>query len=347
MAKTKILVLGGGAWGTAFASRLSAREKDFSVFLWSRDARASAEIQKERENKRYLPGMTVHDRLEVSSNLETLFENWQQSTNKTHCDYIIFIAVPSSGFLDICSYLKIFDFPQRMKVVSLCKGVMECDEQIVWPTQILGEFFDESDICVLSGPSFAKEVIQGLPFALTCACKNISSAREVAKLLSGNGVRVYAEQDVLGVEIAGVMKNIIAIAAGVCDGLNLGYNARASLITRGLAETSRFGEALGAHPQTFLGLSALGDIVLTATGSLSRNRSVGLDLAEGKSTELILRDLGHVAEGVNSVSKILRCAKSIGVSLPITSGVNSLVNGNLTAVEIVKELLARDQTDER
>jgi glycerol-3-phosphate dehydrogenase (NAD(P)+) len=199
----------------------------------------------------------------------------------------------------------------------------------------------------LSGPSFAEEVARGLPCALTLAARDGGFAREAAALLHGGRMRVYFSADLVGVEVGGAVKNVMAIAAGICDGLALGHNARAALITRGLAEIARLGVAMGASTETIFGLTGAGDLILTATGDLSRNRRVGLQLAQGLPLDKILHDLGHVAEGVHSAQEVARLAASKNVEMPVSDAVNSVLRGKLTPKAAVEQLLSRDPKQER
>lgn len=340
---SSILVLGAGAWGTSFASRMASIKKNKNIFLWCRNSNLANELSSAKVNQRYLPGISISNHLTVSSDLQKLVAKLEE--NDSYMNYLV-IAVPSSSISKLCSLLSKFNFSGSYMLVSLSKGVVEINGELKMSSQVVANHFSNENVCVLSGPSFAQEVALGLPFAMTCASKKIEKARKVAGFLSGTGLRIYASDDPLGVEVAGAMKNVLAIASGVCDGMNLGHNARASLITRGLAETSRLGSTLGANPKTFLGLASLGDLVLTTTGNLSRNRKVGLEIASGKKIDQILSELGHVAEGVLSAPKLLKLGKSMNVSLPITSAVCSLLEGSKSFKEILKDLLSRDQSDE-
>jgi glycerol-3-phosphate dehydrogenase (NAD(P)+) len=234
----------------------------------------------------------------------------------------------------------------RTPFVWLCKGFEEGSGLL--PHQIVEEVLGGEARCgVLSGPSFAAEVARGLPCALTLAARDAAFARESAALLHGGRMRVYYSADLVGVEIGGAVKNVMAIAAGISDGLGLGLNARAALVTRGLAEIARLGAAFGGSPETLFGLAGAGDLILTATGDLSRNRRVGLELARGRKLAEILADLGHVAEGVHSAREVARIAAARGVEMPVTDAVNAVLQGNLAPAKAVELLLSRDPKKER
>jgi glycerol-3-phosphate dehydrogenase (NAD(P)+) len=231
-------------------------------------------------------------------------------------------------------------------LVWLCKGFEEGTGAL--PHQIAaGALGDRARYGALSGPSFAEEVARGLPCALTLASRDAAFAREAAALLHGGRMRVYYSSDLVGVEIGGAVKNVMAIAAGISDGLGLGLNARAALITRGLAEIARLGIALGGQPETFMGLAGAGDLILTATGELSRNRRVGLELARGRSLKEVVASLGHVAEGVHSAREAARLAASRGVEMPVTDAVSAVLEARLAPAAAVERLLARESKMER
>ena len=230
--------------------------------------------------------------------------------------------------------------------MSLCKGVISFEGNNYFPTEFISKLFPKNEICTLSGPSFAAEVARDLPFAISCSSNDISLARKSSFALSHEGMRVYATSDNVGVEVSGAMKNVLAIASGVCDGLKLGLNARASLVTRGMAETVRLGAALGADKDTFLGLAGAGDLFLTTAGNLSRNRKVGREIAQGIKLNKILQNLGHVAEGVYNAPKLFSLGKSKNISLPITREVCCLLNQEKDAKEALSSLLNRKPSDE-
>jgi glycerol-3-phosphate dehydrogenase (NAD(P)+) len=324
----RIAVLGAGAWGTSIASVLGAR---LEVTLWARDAGQAQEIASTRRNERYLPGIALPAAVVVSSDLSKTVSEAR----------LVLAATPVAGLRELLEKIR-----SVTSLVWLCKGFEEGSGAL--PHQIAAEVLGEASRCgALSGPSFAEEVARGLPCALTLASRDTAFAREAAALLHGGRLRVYYSADLVGVEIGGAVKNVMAIAAGISDGLGLGHNARAALITRGLAEITRLGAALGGAPETFMGLAGAGDLILTATGDLSRNRRVGLELAAGRKLDDILKSLGHVAEGVRSANEVARLAAARGVDMPVTDAVNAVLAGKLAPAAAVERLLARDPKKER
>ena len=321
-------VLGAGAWGTAMAKVLAAR---LEVVLWARSAERAQAMAATRRNERYLPGVEIPSTVAITSDLERAQEGAD----------LVLVATPVAGLRDVLQRL---DADARL--VWLCKG-FEQDSGLL-PHEIAAETLGGGARCgALSGPSFAEEVARELPCALTLASAAPRFAREAATLLHGGRMRIYTSADVIGVELCGAVKNVMAIAAGICDGLALGHNARAALITRGLAEIGRLSAALGGRPETALGLAGVGDLILTATGDLSRNRRVGLELARGKSISSILAGLGHVAEGVRSAKEVLRRAAAAKVEMPLSEAVSAVLDGTLTPASAVERLLARDPKQER
>jgi glycerol-3-phosphate dehydrogenase (NAD(P)+) len=324
----RIAVLGAGAWGTAIACVLSPR---LEVALWAQRPGHAEELHDTRRNERYLPGIQVPKLVGVTSDLSRAVAGAQ----------LVLAATPVAGLRDVLQKLE-----TPLPVVWLCKGFEEGTGLL--PHQVAAETLGENARCgALSGPSFAEEVARGLPCALTLASSDVSFARESAALLHGGRMRIYFSTDVVGVEIGGAVKNVMAIAAGISDGLGLGMNSRAALITRGLAEIARLSAALGGQMETVMGLTGAGDLILTATGDLSRNRRVGLDLARGKSLHDILAALGHVAEGVRSAKEVSRLAQAKGVEMPVTDAVNAVLEGSLSPGAAVERLLARDLKKER
>ncbi len=326
----KIAVLGAGAWGTALAISFSQQHQ---VSLWGRDAKHLAALAHNRTNTRYLPDISLPAALAI----ETDFASAIASAD------IALIATSTAGLGDTATL--VHAAKPTLPMIWACKGFNRETGKL--PHEIVGEIIGSSTnygarFGALSGPSFALEVARGLPTALTLACNDFNFAQTMANTLNGGNLRVYSNADLIGVELGGALKNVMAIAAGLCDGLALGMNARAAIITRGLAEMVRLGVAMGGKAETFMGLTGLGDLILTATGSLSRNRSVGIALAEGKSLQQILAELGHVAEGVNSAAIALKLANVYGVNLPITEAVCALLFENAEPRQIVKLLLSRE-----
>jgi glycerol-3-phosphate dehydrogenase (NAD(P)+) len=320
---TRVAVLGAGAWGTAIAGVLAAR---LEVALWARDPAQAGAIARLRRNERYLPAVELPATLAVTSDLSAAVSGVE----------LVLAATPVAGLRELAGRV-----PADCPLVWLCKGFEEGSGLL--PHQIVSQ----KRCGALSGPSFAAEVARGLPCALTLASRDAGFAREAAALLHGGRMRVYYSTDLVGVEIGGAVKNVMAIAAGISDGLGLGLNARAALITRGLAEIVRLGAALGGSAETFFGLAGAGDLILTATGELSRNRRVGLELARGTPLQRILENLGHVAEGVRSAREIARLASAKGVDMPVSDAVNAVLEGAITPAAAVERLLSRDPKQER
>lgn len=336
----KIIVLGAGAWGTALASAAALNHThNGSVTLWARDVAQILSIEKSRENTRYLPGVEIASVLRLSSApLASLTEQLQGAD-------LIVVATPMVALRAMLVALRNCEVP----VAWLCKGF---EASIDGVSGRLGHEVQQSvapqlQAGVLSGPSFAQEVAIGRPTALVAASQHAKVRDALVAAFHSASLRVYANDDVVGVEVGGAVKNVLSIATGLCDGLQLGLNARAALITRGLAEMTRLGLALGAKAETFMGLSGLGDLVLTATGDLSRNRRVGLALSEGLSLTEAVQSLGHVAEGVYSARTVLVRAESLGVRMPITESVVALLDGVLKPRDAVAALMGRDPIAER
>jgi len=327
----KLAVFGAGAWGTAVAVSAAARHE---VVLWARDPAQAALIASQRENRRYLPGIALPSTLAIESGTAVL-ELAQR------CDLAI-IATPMAGLRAMLENLASCDRP----VAWLCKGFEATGAEGLLGHEIQAQVAPRLRGGVLSGPSFALEVAQGRPAALVAASGHQQVREALVGAFHGEALRVYANDDLTGVEVGGAVKNLLAIAAGLCDGLQLGLNARAALITRGLAEMTRLGVALGARAETFMGLSGLGDLVLTATGDLSRNRRVGLLLAQGSSVQQATGSLGHVAEGVLCARAVVARAERLGVDMPISRAVAQLLSGELQPRTAVAQLMARDPAPE-
>jgi glycerol-3-phosphate dehydrogenase (NAD(P)+) len=336
MSARHTVVLGAGAWGTALA--MSAARQSPHVTLWARSPVQAQTLLGERRNQRYLPGVDLPESLAIScADL-----NGAQSP-LIGADVVI-IGTPMAGLREMLHTLR--DHPGV--VAWLCKGFEMPQEgaQGLMGHEVAREVAPQLRSGVLSGPSFALEVARGQPTALVAASAHADVRAALVEALHGPTMRIYANDDVVGVEVGGAVKNVLAIATGLCDGLGLGLNARAALVTRGLAEMQRLGMALGARSETFMGLSGLGDLVLTATGDLSRNRKVGQCLAQGMSLQQAVDSLGHVAEGVYSARTVVQRATALGVDMPISQAVVDLLDGRLQAAEVVKRLMARDPRDE-
>lgn len=322
----KLTVLGAGAWGTALAASWASQH---AVTLWGRNARDLDAMRASRVNSHYLPDCPLPPALAFSGDFDLALENAE----------LVVIAVPSSGLRPTLAALAAR--PALPPVLWVCKGFEPGSRKL--PHQLVAELLPaHTQTGVLSGPSFAQEVAHGYPTALTLASHDRALAQRLAESLSGHRLRIYAHDDVVGVEVGGALKNVMAIAAGICDGLKLGHNARAALITRGLAEMTRLGVRLGGHSETFMGLSGLGDLILTTTGDLSRNRQVGLRLARGQQLDAILKELGHVAEGVTTAREVAALAEELGVDMPIARTVCQILFDGLPAAQAVEALLTRE-----
>ncbi|MDP2264569.1 MAG: NAD(P)H-dependent glycerol-3-phosphate dehydrogenase [Hydrogenophaga sp.] len=335
-----IAVLGAGAWGTALA--ISAARQGHQVSLWARDAAQAADMQAQRQNSRYLPGHGFPPTLAVAHGALSP----DGSTSCLRSASLTIVATPMAGLRGMLEQLSESQAP----LAWLCKG-FEAVPQGVQTPGLLGHEIRAQvapRLCagVLSGPSFAQEVARGQPTALVAASEHASVREALVGAFHCATLRVYANDDIVGVEVGGAVKNVLAIATGLCDGLNLGLNARAALVTRGLAEMTRLGLALGARAETFMGLSGLGDLVLTATGDLSRNRRVGQLLAEGLSLQQAVDSLGHVAEGVYSARTVVQRARALGIEMPISEGVVALLEGRLRPGQAVAALMGRDPKEE-
>jgi glycerol-3-phosphate dehydrogenase (NAD(P)+) len=324
----KIIVFGAGAWGTALAAAAATRHE---VTLWARDGAQAQGLDAARENRRYLPGVALPAQLLVRSDpgITALAAGYD----------LAIVATPMAGLRGLLAQL--CDHPGP--VAWLCKGF---EAPVSGADGLLGheiktQVAPQLKGGVLSGPSFALEVARGQPTALVAASEDAAVRDALVAAFHQGNLRIYANDDLVGVEVGGAVKNVLAIATGLCDGLHLGLNARAALITRGLAEMTRLGVALGARAETFMGLSGLGDLVLTATGDLSRNRQVGLLLAQGQSLEQAVASLGHVAEGVYCARTVVNRARHLGLDMPISQAVVALLDGKLKPTEAVAELMGR------
>ena len=328
----KIVILGTGAWGSALAIN-AARSADagmpqHQVTLWARDSALIASMQAERANPRYLPGVALPENLLLQGGEAALAQ-------ALHGQDLIILATPVSAARSMLHQLRHVGVP----VAWLSKGFEASSGLMVH--EIRAQVAQNLKVGILSGPSFALEVARCQPTALVAASEHADVREALVAAFHNPSLRVYANDDIIGVEVGGAVKNVLAIATGLCDGLALGLNARAALITRGLVEMTRLGVALGARAETFTGLSGLGDLVLTATGDLSRNRKVGLLLAQGKSLPEVLKTLGHVAEGVYCARTVVQRATRLGVDMPIARHVVAVLDGQLQATEAVALLMER------
>jgi glycerol-3-phosphate dehydrogenase (NAD(P)+) len=341
--RLRIAVLGAGSWGTALAAVAARRHP---TMLWARHAGQAADMLAAHENARYLPGVSLPASLAIGSDLDAALAHLAGDDDTVR---LILLGVPVAGLASMCRELAVRlpalgSGPHH--VVWTCKGFEETTGRL--PCEVARDEFGATaglSVGVLSGPSFAREVAQGLPVGLTVASEDARLRTAVTGALHGGAVRVYTSADVIGVEVGGALKNIMAIACGVSDGLMLGTNARAALITRGLAEMTRFGVALGASADTFAGLTGLGDLVLTATGELSRNRRVGMEIGAGRKLADILAG-GMTAEGVRAARAALARAQALGVELPITAAVCAVLFEGVAPMTAVSALLAREAREE-
>jgi glycerol-3-phosphate dehydrogenase (NAD(P)+) len=327
----KIAVLGAGAWGTALAMQLSRRGP---VVLWSHNPQHVAEMAGARCNTRYLGKYPFNDNLSLESDL---------SAAVTGADLILCV-VPTSGGRALLKDIKAHAPVAPLLWAS--KGLEPETSRL--PHEVLQEELGglSSDWGILSGPSFADELARGLPTAVTLASPDENFARRAAAMLHEGNLRVYTSADVTGVSVGGALKNVMAIAAGICDGMEFGNNARAALISRGLAEMTRFGVGLGGKRETFMGLAGAGDLILTCTGQYSRNREVGLRLAGGQTLAQVLQSLGHVAEGVHTTREVMRRASQLKVEMPITCEVDQVLSHGQSPRKALENLLSREQKAE-
>lgn len=326
----RVSVLGAGAWGTALAMAAAPRH---AVWLWARDAAQAQAMAAARANPRYLPGQAWPEALAVTADFQAALDH------ASGPDGLLVVATPMAGLRSTLAQL-----PAGVDVAWLCKGFETGSGRL--GHEIAAEVLPGQRVGVISGPSFAQEVAAGQPTALVAASSHPALADKAVAVFHSPSLRVYTSADVVGVEVGGAVKNVLAIATGIADGMGLGLNARAALITRGLAEISRLGLALGAQLPTFMGLAGLGDLVLTATGDLSRNRRVGLALARGQALPQILAELGHVAEGVPTAATVVARARPLGVDMPLCEAVLALLDGQIRPAEALSRLMQRDARSE-
>ena len=325
----KITLLGAGAWGTALAISLASRHQ---VLLWGRNAGAIQSAEQMRQHQ----GFNLPSELILSADMD------QALAHAGQADGLLIVATSVAGLRPLAERLQQAAVPN---LVWLCKGLEV--GSLLLPHQVVQQVLGSSLPCgALSGPSFAQEVAQGMPCALTIASDSPLLAERVVNALHSPAMRVYSSSDVVGVEVGGAIKNILAIATGIADGLGLGLNARAALITRGLAEITRLGLAMGGQMETFMGLTGMGDLILTCTGDLSRNRRVGLALAQGTPLAQIIQDLGHVAEGVRCAEAVRSLSRQLGVDMPITHAVAGVLFDGDSTADMVRRLLARESKSE-
>ena len=330
----KIGVIGAGAWGTALSNLLA--EKGFKVDLWVFEEEVCADILNERENKVFLPGVSLSENIRPSNDLDHVAANKE----------MLVLVVPSHVFRSVA--VRMVHHPtEEGIIVTATKGIE--NETHLTVSGILQQLLPprlQSRIAVLSGPSFAKEVAKKVPTAVTVAAFDLEAAKVVQGVFATQYFRVYTSHDVRGVEVGGALKNVIAVAAGISDGLGLGYNTRAALITRGVTEIQRLGTRLGANPQTFMGLAGIGDLVLTCTGKLSRNWTVGYKIGQGMKLGVILSDMRTVAEGVKTTKSVYNMSRKIRVEMPITEQLYRVLYEDLDPKQALQTLMSRDLRSE-
>ncbi len=340
----KITVIGAGAFGTAMAVNAALHPAGHAVTLWARGSAQLEQLRSERCNARYLPGIALPAGLALSG---------QDPAALAAGAGLVIVATPMAALRDVLGRLQ----DCRSPVAWLCKGLEAAAPDVslhagqpravgLMAHEVCAQVAPRLQAGVLSGPSFALEVARGQPTALVAASVHASVREALVQAFHSPTMRVYANEDIVGVEVGGAVKNVLAIATGLCDGLALGLNARAALITRGLAEMTRLGQALGARTDTFMGLSGLGDLVLTATGDLSRNRRVGQLLAQGQTLQEAVASLGHVAEGVYCARSVVQRARAMGVDMPISEAVVALLDGHIGPPQALARLMARGPVDE-
>lgn len=328
--RQRVAVIGAGSWGTALANHLA--EFGHPVILWARDAQLARRLASDRKNAPYLPGVALQPQITPTNDVEVA----------AHGASVFISALPSHAVRTVWQLMAPL-LPEAATLVSATKGIEA--GSLLTVSQVLQDTLpvaDKSiDVAVLSGPSFAHEVSNRAPTAVVAAARSRRLAEDVQRMFSTPAFRVYTSTDVIGVELGGALKNVMALAAGVCDGLDLGANTRAALITRSLAEMTQLGVAMGARAQTFAGLSGLGDLVLTCTGQRSRNHSVGVQLGQGRKLPAILSSMRMVAEGVTAAGSVVALADRHGVEMPIAEKVNALLQGHLSPHNAVMELMTR------
>ncbi len=328
----RFAVLGAGSWGTALAMQL-LRSGSRAV-LWDIDEAHMNALRADRCNVKYLPGHPFPDALELAEDLETAVRGSDE----------VLIVVPSHAFVSTLDTIAPWLDPEQ-GIAWACKGLEPGTGQFLHePAR--KRFGDSRPLAVVTGPSFAREVAANLPTAVTVAGTDPAYCQRIARALHGENFRVYTSDDIVGAELGGSVKNVLAVATGICDGMGLGTNARAALITRGLAEMMRLGRVLGAREQTLMGLTGMGDLVLTCTGDLSRNRRLGLALGAGKSVEEAVREIGQVVEGVKTAEEVWRLARRLGVEMPIAEQVNGIIHLGWNPYQSVRDLLSRRQKQE-
>lgn len=327
-----IAVLGAGSWGTGLALQLD--RSGSNCFLWDRDTANLQNIRETRLNERYLPGIEIPDSITIETDIHAAVKA---------ADHVLLVT-PSHAFASIIQHIR-GDLVTGQGIAWACKGFEPGSGRLLH--QVATELLPAgTPQAIVTGPSFAKEVAMNLPTAVTVAGSDASFTKVMANALHGGRFRAYTSDDMIGAELGGAVKNVMAVATGMCDGMQLGDNARAALITRGLAEMMRLGAALNARRETLMGLAGAGDLILTCTGDLSRNRQLGLKLGSGKSLEQALEEIGQVVEGVNSAAEVQRLATEHNINMPISEQVNGIIHKGWNPAEGVARLMAREQKAE-
>lgn len=323
----KMCVLGAGSWGTALALVLA--ENGNEVVLWTLDENQKEIINKERSNEKYLPGISIHKNIEATCNIEYAVKDAE----------LIVLSVPSQAIRGVCKKISSFVSSKQI-LVNVAKG-LEKSTGLRMSEVVLDEI-EQAKFVVLSGPSHAEEVALGLPTTITVASAEIEDALKVQGIFINKNFRVYTNTDIIGVELGGTLKNIIAFGAGICDGVGYGDNTKSALITRGLAEIKRLGTALGANAETFSGLSGIGDLIVTCTSQHSRNRKAGMLIGQGKTLEETLEEVQMVVEGIVATEVAYNLSKKVGVEMPITEAIYSVLHKGVSPGDAVEELMSRD-----
>ncbi|MCA9089395.1 MAG: NAD(P)-dependent glycerol-3-phosphate dehydrogenase [Planctomycetaceae bacterium] len=329
---TKTTILGSGAMATA-CSILLAEHPDQQVAIWARDAEHADQLARNRENKRLLPGVRIPDEVQITADIEAAVAGSE----------FLVAAIPSKYLRETLESIAP-TLTSNRPVISVVKGI-EIDT-LLRPSQIISEVLGGRAVVALSGPSHAEEIARRLPASVVAASGDVVLARRVQEMFTTDRFRIYTNPDLIGVELAGALKNVIAIAAGICDGLEYGDNAKSALMTRGIVEISRFGEALGAEPSTFAGLAGIGDLITTCTSRHGRNRLVGERLGKGETLHNILKSMNAVAEGINTAHAVLELADQKGIEMPITAEVCAVLNGTHTPEAATQALMMRPLRDE-
>ena len=327
----KVCVLGAGSWGSALALVLA--KKGYEVIMWTLSKEQSDKINKTKENIDYLPGILLPNNITVTTNIEETVKDSK----------IIVLAVPSQAIRSISSQIKSFIKDEQI-LVDVAKGLEKGSGLRL--SEVCKQELPNNPYVALSGPSHAEEVAKDIPTTVVVASKDLKVAQIVQDIFMSPKFRVYTNPDIVGVELGGALKNIIAFGAGICDGLGLGDNSKAALMTRGIREISRLGEAMGANVSTFTGLSGIGDLIVTCTSMHSRNRRAGILIGQGKSLDETLKEIKMVVEGITATEVAYEVAKKLNVDMPITNAIYSVLYKGLNANEVVIELMTRNKTHE-